>query len=64
MKRLLSRFSLMSVLIILCFINNLAQEQAEFDYTKDPELLKAINDAMDSPVLSYLFYGTNLIGYN
>lgn len=50
MKRFLPKFSLISILVILCFTINQAQQDSVFDYTKDPELLKAINDAMDSPV--------------
>ena len=50
MKQLLPKFSLISILVILCFTFNQAQQDSVYDYTKDPELLKAINDAMDSPI--------------
>lgn len=50
MQPLLTKLLLFSTLIFFYSGQNIAQEETEFDYTKDPELLKAINDAMDSPI--------------
>lgn len=50
MKRLPARFSLISILVLLFCIVSPAQESTEYDYTKDPEVLNAINEAMDNPI--------------
>ena len=50
MKKHTLKFSFVFIFTILSFSNNPAQQDSVYDYMKDPELLKAINDAMDSPV--------------
>lgn len=62
MKRLLHKFSLISILILIYLPSNLAQEDTGYDYMKDPEVIKAINDAMDSPI-SELFILWNQIDW-
>ena len=62
MEQLLHKFILLFSTIIFFNLANLAQESEEYDYTKDPEILKAIDDAMDSPI-SELFVLWNQIDW-
>lgn len=62
MNRILLNFLLNTVLITFTITAALAQDTTEYDYTKDPEILNAIDDAMDSPI-SELFVLWNQIDW-
>ena len=57
MKQLLSKFSLISILIIFCFTFNQAQQDSVYDYMNDKQLGTVTGD---NPVLN-LSFSENLL---